>query len=377
MITYLIQVTVCMAAFYSFYLLALRKETFFRANRFYLLISLILSLTFPLIRIYIDLNQTKSLAMVPVYVGTYMQTVEIGNNTAQKGFNFSWQEIFMMIYGVGVLLLAIRFLFSIRAIMVLKSKATLAFVENQLCAISPQVKSPFSFLNLVYLPGKHSFSQQEMEEVICHERAHVEGRHSIDVIMLEILSIFLWLNPLIYLYKKSIKEIHEFIADAAVVKKTHWTVYSEFLVQQKEQCFQGSLTSPLNHSILKKRLQMMAGVKSPATWKLIGTIPIAIFVFGLVSCQPRNEVISTPSSMDNAIVEKVDTIQLNHQLQYFMNGFEISKESLSNAIRTGANHNLQRTVILQADRHNTAGEVAAVLDVADQVDARMVLLTED
>ena len=377
MIAYLIQVTVCMAVFYGFYVLALRKETFFQANRLYLLISLILSLVFPFIRIYIDLSQTQSIAMAPVYVGAYMQTVEIGNHPAQNGFSFSWHEIFMMIYGTGVVLLAIRFFFSIRAILVLKSKATITMVEKQLCAVSPQVKSPFSFLNLVYLPSSHSFSQQEIEEVICHERAHVEGRHSLDVLMLEILSIFLWLNPLIYFYKKSIKEIHEFIADAAVVKKTHWTVYSEFLVQQKGQCFPGNLTSQLNNSLLKKRLQMMSEVKPPATWKLIGIVPIAIAVFGLTSCQQRNEVIATPSSVENAMVEKVDTIRLNSQLQYFMNGFEISKESLPNAIRTGANHNLQRRVILQVDGHNTAGELSEVLDAADNVDARMVLLSEE
>ena len=376
MITYLIQVTVCMAVFYGFYFLALRKETFFQTNRFYLLLSLIFSLTFPLIKIYIDPGHAKSVALqAPVYIGSYLQTVEVGRNTAQKGFNFSWQEIFMMIYGIGVILLAIRFFFSIRAIMVLKSKATVTMVENQICAISSQVKSPFSFLSLVYLPSKHSFSQQEMEEVICHERAHVEGNHSVDVIILEILSILLWPNPLVYFYKKSIKEIHEFIADAAVLKKTHWAVYSEFLIQQKEQYFQGNLTSQLNNSLLKKRLSMMYGLKSPATatWRLIGIVPITMFLIGLVSCQERNEVMATPSSVDNAIVEKVDTIRINLQLQYFMNGYEISKESLSNAIRTSANHNLQRRVILKADRNNTAGDVATIFDAAEKADARMIL----
>ncbi len=379
MITYLIQVTVCMTVFYGFFMLALRKETLFQANRFYLLISLILSLIFPLIRIYIDLNQTKSIAMAPVYVGAYMQTIEIGSNSAQKGFSFSWQQIIKMIYVAGVIILAIRFFFSIRAIMVLKSKSTLTMVQNHICAISPQVKSPFSFMSLVYLPSHHSFSPKELEEVICHESAHVEGKHSLDVIILEILSIFLWPNPMIYLYKKSIKEIHEFIADAAVVKKTPWAVYSEFLIQQKEQCIQDSLISQLNNSLLKKRVQMMSGVKSPGKTmlKFVGIIPMFLLLIGLVSCQQQNETISTSSTVDNAIVEKVDTIRMNLQLQYFMNGYEISKESLSNAIRTSANHNLQRIVVLKADKQNTTGDIGDVFDVAEKEDARMVLLTED
>jgi len=379
MITYLIQVTVCMAVFYGFYVLALRKETFFQANRLYLLISLILSLTFPFIRIYIDINQTKSIAMAPVYVGAYMQAVEIGNNTTQKGFSFSWQEIFMMIYGIGVTLLAIRFFFSARALWLLKSKSTMTIVENQICALSPQVKSPFSFLNIVYLPGNHSFSPQEMGEVICHERAHVEGRHSWDVILLELASIFLWPNPMVYFYKKAIKEIHEFIADAAVVKKTPWTIYSEFLIQQKEQCFPGPLTSQLNSSVLRKRLVMMAAIKSASKpgWKFLGIVPLVVLMFALVSCQRRPEFMREASLSNSLIEEKVDTISFNLQHQYFMNGYEISKESLPNAIRTGANHNLQRRVILRVDGDNTTGELSEVLDVADNVDARLVLISEE
>lgn len=377
MVTYLIQVTLCMAVFYGFYLLALRKETFFRANRIYLLVSLIVSLIFPLIRIYIDSNLANSVAMqAPVYIGSYMQSVDIGINPSPENFSFSWKEVLMMIYGTGVMLLAIRFFFSIRAIWLLKSKATMTIVENQICALSPQVRSPFSFLNLVYLPFNHSFSQQEIEEVICHERAHVEGKHSWDVILLELVSIFLWPNPMVYFYKKAIKEIHEFIADAAVVKQTPWAVYSEFLIQQKEQCFPGSLTSQLNNSILKKRLVMMTALKSTskANWKFIGTVPLVLILFALVSCQQRPESIREAALSNSFIEEKVDTITLNHQLQYFMNGYEISKESLPNAIRTSANHNLQRRVILRIDRHNTAGDLGGVLDVADKVDARMVLL---
>jgi beta-lactamase regulating signal transducer with metallopeptidase domain len=368
-----------MAVFYSFYWLALRKETFFETNRLYLMVTLIVSLIFPLIRIYIDLNFARAVAIqAPVYIGNYMQNVDIGMSTSEEKSMLSWQDVLMMIYGVGVTLLAIRFFFSVRAIVLLKAKATMTIMENQVCALSPQVKSPFSFLNVVYLPSNHSFSLQEIGEVICHERAHVEGKHSWDVIILELLSVFLWPNPLVYFYKKSIKEIHEFIADAAVVKKTPWIIYSEFLIQQKEKYFQSSLTSPLSNSLLKKRVLMLTELRSPgkAKWKFIGIIPLLILLLGLVSCQQQTEFTPKESTPYAPIEEKIDTISLNIHLQYFMNGYEITKESLSNAIRTSANHNLQRIVILRADRHNTVGDIGEVLDVAEREDARMVLLDD-
>jgi biopolymer transport protein ExbD len=123
---------------------------------------------------------------------------------------------------------------------------------------------------------------------------------------------------------------------------------------------------------------MLAELGSPgkAKWKFTGIIPLLMLLLGLFSCQQQTEPMTKSSTQLASMEEKVDTISINTQLQYFMNGYEIAKESLSNAIRTSANHNLQRMVVLRADRHNTVGDVAEVLDVAQKEDARMVLLED-
>jgi len=380
MIAYLIQVTICMAVFYSFYHIALRKETLFHSNRFYLLLTLLLSLVLPLIRIYVNQLHTNSMVMqAPVYVGSYFQNLENGITITPEEHSFPWMQALMIIYGAGVGLMVIRLFLSLRAIVILKSQATKLVIENQVCAVSPQVKSPFSFFHTIYLPANHSFTEEELKEVICHEHAHVAGKHSWDVMFMEMVGILFWANPLIYLYRKALKEIHEYIADAAVVKKTPWPVYSEFLIQQRFQAFQNNLSSPLNYSVLKKRMSMMSseGSSVQTKWKYFWIFPLVVVLLLFISCREDNSDHLQVTTDASSGKEKIDTIRMNAQLQYFMNGYAISNDQLQSAILTSANHNLERRVILRADRTNTVKEVADVLEVADKVYARMILVTED
>ncbi len=377
MIAYLLQVTMCMAVFYTFYHFALRKETFFQWNRFYLLITLLLSVTLPLVRIYVHLLHSAALvAQAPVYVGTYLQHFGDEISVVPERHHFPWIKTVSVIYFTGVGVMTIRLLFSLRSIWLLRARSSIIVIENLYCAMASQVKSPFSFFNTIFLPGIQSFSVDELKDVICHENAHVKGKHSWDVIFLEITGILLWPSPLMYSYRNALKEIHEYIADAVVIRHTPWTTYSDFLIQQKTQAFQNNLPSYLQYSTLKNRLIMMAQEKSKvkSKWRYFGILPLLVILMTFVSCRGQNEGQQVVSQDSASGREKIDTISINTQLQYFMNGYSISKEQLASAIFTAANHNLQRNVILKSDRSNTVQDIADVFMVADKADARMIYL---
>jgi biopolymer transport protein ExbD len=270
-----------------------------------------------------------------------------------------------------------RFFFALRSIWRIKPEASITIINNHVCLMSSRVKSPFSFFNRIYLPINHAYTEEEIKEVICHEHAHVAGKHSWDVILLELAAIFLWPSPLIYWYKKSIKEIHEFIADAAVVKTTSWITYSEFLIQQRSQAFEGFLASKFISSVFKNRIWMMTKPMSPGQngLKFLGLVPLTLLLFGLISCQANVDESQLPY-VSNRSIEKVDTIHINSKHQYFMNGYSISAEALPGAIRTSANHNLERRVILTTDHDNKIQDVTVVLDIAEKADARMILISK-
>jgi beta-lactamase regulating signal transducer with metallopeptidase domain len=380
MVSYLVQVTVCMSVFYSFYHIALRKETFFNLNRFYLLITLLISLVLPLIRIYVNLLQAESIVMqAPVYVGSYIQQLDNGITITPEENRLPWKQALMSIYLVGVGVMILRLLLSVQSIRSIKSYASVVMIENHNCVISSKVKSPFSFFNTIYLPASHSFTQEELKDVICHESAHVKGKHSWDVMLLEIVGIVLWPIPLVLLYRHALKEIHEYIADAAVIQQTPWASYSDFLIQQRLQVFQNSLSSHLFYSKLKKRMITMAREKSSgrSIWKYSGIFPLILMLMVFISCRAQNRDIGKVNNDVLSSKEKLDTISVNAQLKYFMNGYSISNDQLESAIFSAANHNLERRVILRIDPTTKVGDLDEVFTMADKVEARMVMMKDE
>src|SRR5688572_15289367 len=98
-LTYLIQVTCCLALLYAFFLLALQKETTFQSNRLYLISSLLISSILPFVKIYIDEQLARSIVTAPtVFVGHYMDTFEKAITVSASEEQLNWSEIFFRIY---------------------------------------------------------------------------------------------------------------------------------------------------------------------------------------------------------------------------------------------------------------------------------------
>ncbi len=119
-------------------------------------------------------------------------------------------------------------------------------------------------------------------EILVHEKAHVKEGHSLDILFIELVSIFFWFNPALYLIGKSIRLNHEFLADRAVARTlSSISNYQHLLIQMSVKKPAVALTSAFHYQIIKKRLTMMTKSTS-ATRKSIrfmGLIPVIIFSF--------------------------------------------------------------------------------------------------
>ena len=300
MLIYLFQVTVCLAFFYGLYFFGLRKETMFHTNRMYLMITLIMSLILPFVKIYIDgqLADTNTLVASTVYLGNYVNNFSTSISRPEAKV-IPWLKILTGLYLFGAAVMSVRLLLAFKQILDIRKTGIHTMVSGHLCILSDSVKSPFSFFNTIYLPSQHSFSEVELNEVIVHEKAHVSGMHTWDVILMELLCIKLWPSPMIYLYRKSLKEVHEFVADAAVVKDTPWENYAQLLVSQQHSQLQNILSNQLIYSQLKKRLLMMNKERSgfAARYKYLGCIPLILMALVFFSFREKplsgQEFIST------------------------------------------------------------------------------------
>ena len=288
-LVYILQVSVCLAIFYSFYFFVLRKETLFESNRTYILLSLLSSFALPLIKIYVDTAMSEPNVITgPVYVGSYVQEITY-EWSAQPVSPFPWDTLLKGVYALGVALLSIRLFRAVREIHHIRRSGKQINVLGYPCIISEKVKTPFSFFRSIYLPVDHRFNENELREVVSHELAHVQGKHTLDIILVEVACIFLWPSPLIYLYRKAIRDIHEYMADAAVVKDTPWEHYADLLLHQQQGQLQNVLSNQLIFSQLKKRILMMNKERSGslARFKYLGVVPILLVALVLFSFREK------------------------------------------------------------------------------------------
>lgn len=118
-------------------------------------------------------------------------------------------------------------------------------------------KAPFSFFRLVFVPER-LLDDPALDQVLLHEQAHAENLHSIDLIFLELLSIFFWFHPVIWYLRREIKMQHEYEADRFVLNHhTDKASYQQLLLSFSFPGPSLPITNPFNFSPLKNRIMMM------------------------------------------------------------------------------------------------------------------------
>lgn len=128
----------------------------------------------------------------------------------------------------------------------------------------PCATVPHSFLHYIFL-SEESYKKGDIkEEIWQHELTHVVQRHSIDIIITELMQIFLWFNPLLFIYQKMIRVNHEFLADEAVIKSGADARGYQYLLLTPQNSMAGTFpASAFNYAITKKRLLMITKTTSP------------------------------------------------------------------------------------------------------------------
>ncbi|HTH55126.1 MAG TPA: M56 family metallopeptidase [Cyclobacteriaceae bacterium] len=144
---------------------------------------------------------------------------------------------------------------------------------------------PFSFANYIFVNRSDFEAQKLEEEILHHELTHVQQKHTIDILFIELLLVFAWLNPILFLYRRAIRLNHEFLADESVVSRFDTYRYQVLLLNKTSTSVAMPMSSTFNYTLTKTRLIMMTR-KTPlvlAIFKQVAVIPVAaasIFLFG-------------------------------------------------------------------------------------------------
>jgi len=309
---YFLEVNIAIALFYLFYRLFFAGDTFWKTRRYYMLFSILLSFVYPFLSIE---NWLQKQEPVQKLIVNYATLPEFTVTAVQETSVFSLGNILMAIYGLVVLILLVRFILQLVSILSIRLHGTVKMVQNtRIIAIEKEV-TPFSFFRLVFMnPELHN--EHETKEIIAHELTHVRQGHSFDVLVSEVLTIILWLNPATWLLKREIRQNLEFLADNKVIESGFDSqTYQYHLLQLSYQTPEHKLGNKFNVSPLKKRIIMMNQKKSAKAsllkYSLIVPLALALVVSSNAQTviNKAKKVLSTTTTKEvNATEKKILTV---------------------------------------------------------------------
>ena len=311
-IVYIIKSSLLLAMLVSLFMLFMSRETFHKLNRFLLLLIVVVSLALPFANVgvstplqgvfdFIENGFTKTDDALPVAdvlladeqpemttlpsVATFdavamadVAPVQIEERGSTAPL---WQIVLLAIYGLGVALLVIRQLVMYVQLSRLVMRSSKVSAEQYgLDGVKLRLHSgeekPFSWFGWVVVSRKDM--DEGAREILTHEAAHVRARHSWDIMLADAVIIMQWFNPLAWIMKNTLKDIHEFEADEAVISSgVNAKQYQLLIIKKAVGARLYSIANSFNHSLTKKRITMMCKEKS-SKWsraKALYILPVA------------------------------------------------------------------------------------------------------
>jgi TonB family protein len=277
---FVLKIVLSTGTFYLIYAIMLKRLTFFKINRFYLIISLLASIAASAINY-----------QAPVTLGSNgvsgiieLKQVVVGEQALAKSFDWSFFIQAIMISVAAFF--ALKLIIQIATILRFYLTGEKFSFEERIVVSCPELKTSFSFFNWIFI-DRNKLESTDFQKIFMHEQAHSRQVHSADILMFEIMGMLLWFNPFYWLLKRALKETHEFLADKAVIEHVaDASSYRILLVQSTIGDRYFAMANNFNYSIIKKRLKMMTKQKS-SRWQMLRfamVLPVIAAILMVFSC---------------------------------------------------------------------------------------------
>jgi len=303
MILYILKSSLSLIILFGLYWLLLRREKLFRFNRFFLIFSIVFSLIIPIISIPVHIRENSERSNIITKVNNTLAiltaepsatdpvtgpTIRISDSPQKKQLQVNFGNIVFLIYVSGVLVFMIRFCRNINSIRRQISSSEKQLYSGCTLALTVEKVNPYSFFGTIVLNKGDYQNKKIANGLLKHELEHIKQSHSYDVVLVEVIRIFYWFNPILLLFITAIKINHEYLADNEAINEPHdIKSYADSLINFI--CYQKnvSLTSGFNPSLTRKRIFMLMRTgsgKISEGLRMFITISALIVLFLLISC---------------------------------------------------------------------------------------------
>ncbi|MEM7374936.1 MAG: ankyrin repeat domain-containing protein [Bacteroidota bacterium] len=358
---FLIKSSLILAVFWLFYKLVLERESFFAANRLYLLGTLILTFVLPFVTL-------PELMDVQGIVSTFIEQVETAQPSVQvqesksletaitapavhqprefqsvapptatdNSSHWGLREWILACYYFGIAIFSLHLLTQLWGIFLrLFRQADRIDGIDYILINSPLIKEPCSFFRYIFIDPER-YDYETYEQILSHEEVHIQQRHSIDLLLAELVTIILWFHPLVWLFRKEVEKNIEYQTDDLLLtgKKVEKAQYQMNLLKVATYQKPLAITTNYNQSLIKKRILKMSSKKSNphSYWKYAFIAPV-VFMMLLIMNKPSSFAKLAPATPAITLSELADTIVLRLEQ-------EMASEKAIEEIQPGSSEHL-------------------------------------
>lgn len=310
---YIVESTISLTVFYIFYEVFLKRDTWFRLNRYFLLFGLIFSIALPLLSfssadlIVRSPNQFEFTEIARI--GKSVSSFEESSLSQIPKINYlAW------LYLVIASLFFVRLIYQLIKIVKTINAYEIIKIKKYKIVLITKDSAPFSFFHYIFI-SKEDYNADDyhggVDDMLMHEIVHAQQKHSLDVILLELLLVLQWFNPFIYRYRLAFKEIHEYLADRGVLEINNDKIaYQKLILCQLEENFKVNLTSQFNYSLIKNRIKMMTRINSSksARFKMLLVLPFILVLLSAFTMETTRDHFSDKTSFSIGVSEQASKI---------------------------------------------------------------------
>ena len=316
---YVLKSALVLALLVSLFIIFMSRETFHRVNRYIMLSIVFLALLLPAVNLGIESPFNGLGDAIEDYFAAEEPEVVVGDIaidmsafdelpvlpeaplgapsviTPVKEEPFSWLLLAAVVYFAGVALLVVRQVVMYVQVARMIARGRVVDASMYGCkGINLRVhrgkEKPFSWFRWVVV--SENDLGEGAREILIHETAHAHAGHSWDIVLADAVIIMQWFNPLAWIMKNSLKDIHEFEADEAVINSgVNAKQYQLLIIKKAVGARLYSIANSFNHSLTKKRITMMCKEKSKK-WrcaKALYIVPVAaIAALAFTTVEPVN-----------------------------------------------------------------------------------------
>lgn len=304
---YLLKVIICSGILFLYYHIALRNKLFHQWNRFYLLISVFISLVAPVVQLSImhqlSDEPNKAIQMLQVFQSAdgYLEV------TISSGQGITTDQWLLMMYVAISILLLLFVVFSIRKIFLIIRTHSIQWVEEIKFVNTNAQGTPFSFFNFIFWNNEIDLSTETGQQIFEHELVHVKEKHTLDKLMIQLVLIIFWCNPFFWLIRRELQLVHEFIADKKAVGEHGAAALAAMILNSSYPSRFNSLTNQFFQTSIKRRLAMLTKIQNVKINYISRILALPIIAITIFAFTLRTKVLNVPSiKLDKTFTVVID-----------------------------------------------------------------------